>query len=129
MAKIKLRREKLPDGFYRTAGESVVQWKSALPFFFNRRGLLVHRVRSALTFTRDGNPRHSSIRYLCSNSGCLDNGELLAEPPIDRLLCAVCEAHAIAHGMPSAEQLTGRHCHVGKLRAERVCCRDELESN
>lgn len=127
MAKIKLRIK--DDKSKRVEGRDTVQWKASLPFFQNFRGLLIHRVRSARSHIVDGELDHSSVHYLCNNFGSLDNGELLAEPPDDRLLCAVCEAFAISHGMPSADQLVGRHCHVGKIRAERVCCREELESN
>ncbi len=127
MAKVKLRIEKIRGR--EVDRRSTVQWKSSLPFFHNFRGLLIHRVRSARSHIVDGELEHSSVHYLCNNFGSLSNGELLAEPPEDRLLCAVCEAFAISHGMASADQLVGRHCHVGKIRAERVCCREELESN
>ena len=127
MAKIKLRIK--DDKSKRVEGRDTVQWKASLPFFQNFRGLLIHRVRSARSHIVDGQLSHSSVHYLCNNFGSLCNGELLAEPPLDRLVCAVCEAFALSHGMPSSEQLTGRHCHLGKIRAERVCCRDELESN
>lgn len=127
MAKIKLRIE--ADESRRPDHHGIVQWKASLPFFHNYRGLLIHRVRSARSYIIDGKLSHSSVHYLCNNFGSLRNGALLAEPPSDRLVCALCEAFALSHGMPSSEQLTGRHCHLGKIRAERVCCRDEIDSN
>jgi len=129
MPKVKLRKERLPDAYFRPPLDTVIQWRESLPFFFNRRGVLIHRVRSALTFVRGGVPGHSWIHYLCSNTGSLDRGELLAEPPADRLVCAQCEAFAASHGMPSADELCGRHVHVGKIRAEQTCCRDQREAN
>lgn len=46
-------------------------------------------------------------------------------PPGDRLLCARCEALATAHGEQTADQLAGRHVHIGKVRGVRTCCENE----
>lgn len=107
----------------------VRHWTKALPFFFNHRGLLVHRVHSALTFLNaKGEDRHSSIHYFCGNGGCLDYGELLADPG-KRLICARCEFLAQSNRKPSADQIVGRHCHVGRIRVEQTCCTKHRESN
>lgn len=94
-------------------------WRQSAPFLFNPRGYLIHRVRYVQTITRSGRVSHFAFSFWCGNGTC--NGNLLHEPPADRLLCAHCEANAVAHGMPSSEQLVGRHVHLGKLRAIRIC--------
>lgn len=126
--KIPLKKESTPPA-YHTERNFTVQWRMALPFFINNRGILIHRVRSVRSFLRDGELNHSSIKYLCGNNGSLGDGSLISEPPADRLVCAACEAFAFAHGLPSADQLVGRHCHVGKIRAEQTCCCEQRESN
>lgn len=98
-------------------------WPASLPFYFNPRGILVHRVRYAQTHWHNGEPSHDSVTYWCANIG--RDGEFLAEPPKERLLCSYCEARAVASGQKSAQDLVGRHVHVGRLRPERVCCRQD----
>lgn len=46
----------------------------------------------------------------------------LAAPPEDKILCARCEAIAVANGLPSAAELAGRHVHVGRTVAVMTCC-------
>ena len=98
----------------------VVNWKKALPFFFNPRGVLIHRVRWASTILYDGTVSHHSAHYWCGNSGL--RGTFLAEPLEDQLLCQFCEARAVAARQPSADQLCGRHIHVGRAKAVQTCC-------
>lgn len=43
-------------------------------------------------------------------------------PPDDRILCARCEAIAVANGLPSADELAGRHVHKGGVVAVATCC-------
>src|SRR5688500_16792740 len=88
-----------------------IPWKKSLPFADNPRGLLIHRVRSVRTICWDGEPDHGSVDYWCEN-GCNFEGNIfLSEPPEDRILCARCEANAVAHGYEPAEQIVGRHVH------------------
>lgn len=127
-SKILLRKEK--DHFYANGRASAVQWKRSLPFFLNCRGYLIHRVRSAKTHVDDdGTRRHSSVHYLCGNFTSCDDGEFFADPPTDRLLCVFCEFAAKKLSMPSADAIAGRHVHIGKIRAERVCCVEATQSN
>lgn len=107
----------------------VVQWKSSLPFFVNRRGYMIHRVRSAASHLWDGEFSHSTVHYFCGNSGRIQYGDLYSDPPAERLLCELCELLAKKAGLPSADELAGRHVHVGKLRAERTCCNEKREAN
>lgn len=118
--KIKLRRVEYP--------YHVIHWKKALPFFFNRRGVLIHRVRHAITHTDQstGKPRHSSVGYWCGNTGNLSKGELLSEPPESRLLCTLCETKATAAGEVSADILVGHHVHLGRMKPIKTCCQDSI---
>ncbi len=104
------------------------QWKFGLPFFLNPRGLLVHRVKSARTHRNQhsGRAKHESVGYWCGNQTCTHGGEgFTDDPSTDYLLCAVCEAKAVADGLPSADALLGRHAHIGHLRPVRDCCKNE----
>ena len=46
----------------------------------------------------------------------------LYAPPDDKLLCEACELSAVLAGLPSAYELAGRHVHLGRIKAVRVCC-------
>jgi hypothetical protein len=100
--------------------QSQVNWKKCVPFFFNPRGVLVHRIRFATTYLNDGKVRHHSAHYWCGNTGL--RGEFLELPLEGQLLCILCEAKAVAFGQPSADQLCGRHIHVGRAKAVQTCC-------
>jgi hypothetical protein len=116
--KVKLKIDKWP----MNADRHVVHWSHALPFVINHRGILIHRVRTAKSHRRHGRHSHDSVGYWCGNGKGGDVIKLLELPPADRLLCAYCEARAVAAGEPTADHLAGRHVHVGKLRAIRTCC-------
>jgi len=99
-----------------------IAWKASLPFLWNPRGYLIHRVRAVDSHIIRGKWSHDTATYWCGNCG---RGEFVSEPPQGYLLCAVCEAQAVAHGEPSAESIVGRHVCIGKLRAVMVCCGGE----
>ncbi len=102
-----------------------VNWKLCLPFVVNPRGILIHRVKRARThWSGSKEPDHHSFDYWCGN-GCSHRGELFAVPPEDKLLCVRCEAVAVAAGEKPADELAGRHVHIGELRAKRLCCTNE----
>ena len=50
------------------------------------------------------------------------NLTFLAAPPADKLLCEACERSAVLAGLPSADELAGRHVHIGKIKAVQTCC-------
>jgi hypothetical protein len=125
--KIPLKIEREPG--WEPEGHHTVHWKSALPFFYNSRGWLVHRVRSAHTYIRHGETKHSVVHYLCGAIGSVSFGEFFADPPSNRLVCESCEFIARKRKLPSADELAGRHCHVGRIRVEQTCCREEKERN
>ena len=105
--------------------EKIFPWSSCAPFVENSRGVLIHRPRSAQTITIHREP-HKAIHYWCGNGVAgKRNLSFLAAPPEDKLLCARCEAQAVKAGLPSAAELTGRHVHLGKVVAVRVCCDQE----
>ena len=102
-------------------------WLKSLPFVANPRGRLTHRVRYAKTNRRrNGSRSHDTVSYWCGN-GCHSPPleAFYAVPPETRLLCHICEAKAVAAGEKTADELAGRHVHVGKLKAHRTCCRDQ----
>lgn len=118
MKTIKLELERCHPSF------RVKRWRRALPFFYNPRGLLIHRVRAVTSHLReDGKVKHTSVHFYCGNFQFMRAGcELFAKPGANRLVCARCEAFAQMKGKPSADQLVGRHVHVGRIIAQRTCC-------
>lgn len=126
--KLDQRPERRHRGIFPTPVHDTRYLAMELPFYSNPRGMLTHRVRSVAEHLRDGKVSHRSVTYWCNNGCCVRaGGEFIAEP--DRLLCQFCEFNAARHRQPTAEQLTGHHCHVGKLRVEQVCCQDERDRN
>lgn len=108
-----------------------IRWKKSPPFFANPRGILTHRVRSITTHLHNyhsyGKPdRHHHVDYCCGGGANSSTCEgLTDEPPASRLLCERCEQLAIEAGLPSADELAGRHVHVGRVKPFRTCCRDK----
>ena len=99
-------------------------WASCAPFIENSRGILIHRPRNGVTFNNLSKGPHVAIHYFCGMSMASDGKNLtfLAAPPADRILCARCEAIAVANGLPSADELAGRHVHKGGVVAVATCC-------
>lgn len=118
--KVQLKRQRDTGG---TLNMHQVQCRQSLPFFKNSRGLLIHRVKSVTIYRyrRDGEISHYGTAYLCGNQTTAI-GEFLSEPPASRLVCAACEHAASKQRLPSADEIVGRHVHVGRIRVERTCC-------
>jgi hypothetical protein len=103
-----------------------IPWNRSLPFVdAGPSGVLIHRVRSACSHIFDGENSHYSVTYWCGNSG---RGKLLDVPPDGRIVCARCEAAAVARGKPTSDQLAGHHVHKGGVRPYRTCCQDKGEN-
>ena len=100
-----------------------LHWKACLPFVENKRGVLIHRPRNATTYTIHRLP-HIGIGFWCGSAvtGKSDKFDFLSAPPEGRILCERCEAYAVAHGLPSADELAGRHVHKGRTVAVVTCC-------
>lgn len=109
-----------PKGFFK----GQFPWKSCAPFIDNSRGTLIHRPRSGTTYNLHTSGPHVGIKFWCGMGVASDGKNLtfLAEPPDGRILCARCEAAAVANGMPSADELSGRHVHKGSTVAVATCC-------
>ena len=123
--KVQLRKETKTGA--RSYWDHIRQWSRSVPFCVNWRGILVHRIRSGRTHIDevDGSVRHHTVTYWCANGGGGRFCEFVAEPPSNRLVCARCEAMAVAAGQPSLDELCGRHVHIGSLKANRHCCRND----
>lgn len=64
-------------------------------YYFNWRGRFVHLVLSMRHHTRDGNYSHSSVTFLCGNSGFISKdrpASLYTTPPEHKPLCERCAA-------------------------------------
>ena len=107
----------------------IAMWRDSEPFVENKRGLLIHRPRFVKIHKNGNRPAHMSVEYYCGNSVTDDAKRaklaFISEPPSDALLCAVCEQRAIMAGLPTSISIVGRHVHVGKLKAIRVCCGED----
>ena len=101
-----------------------IAWKEASPFIDNSRAVLVHRPRYVTTHKIGEKWKaHISIECWCGNSfSGTKKFTFLDVPPSSKLLCARCEANAVNHGQPTAESITGRHVHIGRLVAQQMCC-------
>ena len=106
-------------------GSAAAFVRDSEPFVTNKLGKLVHRPKSAKIYSRNGCIKpHMAVHYHCGNCAVGDFGKLtfVPEPDADALLCKLCEEKAVLDGLPSANDIVGRHVHVGKLRAFQVCC-------
>ncbi len=101
----------------------LVWWIKSVPFVLNPRGHLIHRVRYVSTRIR-GQSKKDTPHYWCGNATFSGPVEFLEQPPDGRLLCAVCESKAVQAGEMTAEQLAGRHVHIGVMRPRRLCCQE-----
>lgn len=102
-------------------------WVACAPFVENSRGTLIHRPRTGSTYNIHRTGPHIGVGFWCGmhvTGG--KNLTFLAAPPNDRILCERCEAAAVANGLPSADELAGRHVHKGRTVAVATCC-DEVK--
>lgn len=101
-------------------------WKACLPFVDNSRATLIHRPRSGSTYNIHKNP-HIAVSFWCGMTVTASDGHLafLDSPPDEKILCEKCEAAAIANGLPSADELAGKHVHKGRTVAVATCCKGE----
>jgi len=98
---------------------------ACLPFVDNSRGVLIHRPRYACLYSGWGEP-YMAIRFHCGLAICGGkNITFLEQPPQDKFVCHKCELNATAKGHTTSSQLTGRHVHVGRIKAVQLCCVDE----
>jgi hypothetical protein len=99
-------------------------WISCAPFVENSRGVLIHRPRTGNTYNIHKTGPHIGLHFWCGMSITSGGKNLtfLAAPPDGRILCARCEAAAVEHGLPSADELAGRHVHKGGVVAVATCC-------
>ena len=100
-----------------------VPWASSLPFVENSRGVLIHRPRSGMSFYIHRSP-HIGIGFWCGMHTASDGKNLTFHdaPPDGKILCERCEAAAVAAGLPSADELAGRHVHKGCTKPVITCC-------
>lgn len=99
-------------------------WKKSLPFVWNPRGVMIHRAKSVHTYGYFSNSKllRNVVHFWCGNF--CNNPEFYSDPPENRLLCVRCEALATQAGELSADELAGRHVHIGKAIAVRTCCQE-----
>lgn len=112
-------------------GHQHTAWKEGEPFFNSDRGRLIHRVRAVdqIEFNSQSYPYGTRYNVLVetwcgSRRLSTDSEGMEREPSGGKLVCERCEQAAIDAGMPSSEELTGRHVHVGRCRVVQTCCQD-----
>ena len=104
------------------ARKNGMPWTSCTPFVDNSRAMLIHRPFAVTTYRTHKNS-HTSVHYWCGNVSSGTNVfTFLDSLNGNKLLCARCEERAISQGLPSADELVGRHVHKGKLVAVQTCC-------
>jgi len=104
-----------------------MQWSSCSPFVENSSASLIHRPMHVATYKIGARWKsHIGITFWCGNTSTgTKKFTFLDAPPDGKLLCARCEKNAIAAGIKSSEELTGRHVHIGGVVAVRLCCTEE----
>lgn len=111
----------------RRTGREIALWKSSLPFVDNGRAILLHRPREITSYHIHKYP-HLAVHCFCG--ACFTGNTkftFLAIPGDDKLLCRRCEDIAVHNGLPSADEIAGRHIHVGGLVPKQLCCKQEAD--
>lgn len=112
----------------RARGLADLIWTSCEPFVENSRAHLIHRPAYVVRYNLHQKP-HLAVGYLCGNGATGSHKfTFLASPPEGRLVCVRCEQAAIANGLPSSDELAGRHVCKGEIRAVNVCHENQEES-
>lgn len=106
------------------AGKGVVHWTACEPFLENTRGVLIHRIRHVTAIKTGARWKtHLAVRCWCGNSMTgTKNFTFLSAPPDGKIVCARCEDAAIEAGLPTSDQLAGKHVHTGGVVVARRCC-------
>lgn len=100
-------------------------WKYSKPFIENERAVLVHRPRTITTFNYLGTRIHHAVEMHCGNTQTGDGVFRMHDMcPEEKVLCQKCEEMAVHRGLPSAEELCGRHVCIGGVKAVKSCCKD-----
>ena len=102
-----------------------INWNSCLPFLENSRGVLIHRPRSVATVAKSAISKtpYMVATMWCGNSMCNSgNWTFLEVPPSNKIVCARCEEMAIQSGLPTSDELAGKHVHKGGVKAFVTCC-------
>ena len=120
--------KKLPLERPRKIHRGEIPWAGCAPFVENSRGTLIHRPRRGSTYNVHPGGPHLGLEFWCGMHATGGrNFTFLAAPPEGRILCERCEAAAVANGLPSADDLAGRHVHIGSTKAVATCCPKPLD--
>lgn len=100
-----------------------VNYHHSAPFFDNPRGVLIHRVRALFRLQFKGERHWWIVEYWCENGGRSEDIDSdLRFDPGEKLVCARCEAIAVAKGQKTSSQIAGRHVCTGVCRPVNTCC-------
>ena len=104
-----------------------VHWTACEPFVENTRAVLIHRVRYVTTYKIGPQYNaHIAVGCWCGNTMTgTTKFTFLDAPPDERIVCARCEDIAVESGLPTSEQLAGKHIHTGGVVAVKRCCDGE----
>lgn len=120
MVKLPLERGRESTG---SAGCKQIHWKTCLPFLENKLATLIHRPRYITTYRIGQRPPHLAVGNWCGNTMTGQRKfTFLPAPPSGRIVCARCEENAVRHGLPTTDELAGRHVHKGGVIAVPHCC-------
>lgn len=124
----KIKRLPLQKAQWHRHEGKVIKAPSGAPFLLNDRAQLIHRpIQVTLHYTLSS--PHFSVHCYCRASfSSAKDLHLIEDVPDDRMVCLPCEQRAVLMGLPSTEEILGRHVHIGRLKAVRVCCNEEGES-
>lgn len=110
---------KYDDNPYKTP---LFRWKESEPFLFNERARLIHRPRYVSGHKCGNRPPHIAVWCYCGG-GFTGREELIFidVPPDNGVVCRRCEEKAVELGLPSSEELVGRHVHIGGVKVFADC--------
>jgi hypothetical protein len=115
------------DGIERDDRFRRVIYQESAPFFENPQGVLIHRVKSLYLLEFNGGRQWYIVDYWCGNNARpreVDDGLLF--DPGNKLICARCEAMAVAKGLKTSSELAGRHVCSGVCVPVNTCCPNQL---
>lgn len=100
-------------------------WKSCLPFLENSRAVLIHRPVRVSVHKGFGYTWLGVGNYCGNHFTGAKNLTFLSEVPEGKIVCARCEFEAVKAGLPSSDELMGKHVHIGGVKAFISCCKDK----
>jgi hypothetical protein len=111
-----------PDAWRNPDHQPMLHLTSTRPFVENNRAALIHRVERMSQYKLGDRRPHLCVKMWCGQGqNGLEKFTFHDDPPHGKLVCQRCETAAVEAGLPTADELAGRHVCLGKVKAVRTC--------